>query len=117
MRPHPATRMVAGAPPPDPHLAAFVGLIFRHFRPRRGRIPRFGDDALRRLTMPVLLVVGGGDGLLDSSESQRRLEHSARRLTVRYLPEAGHLLPGQTQPILDFLRSSVNGHAEHQAGV
>ena len=34
-----AGRAPTQATPPNPHFAAFVSLIFQHFRPRRERIP------------------------------------------------------------------------------
>ena len=105
-------RMLAGATPAnppaiDPQVASLVSLIQKHFRPRRGRIPVLSDEALRRLSMPVMLVVGGCDVFLDSAGSKRRLEAAASRVTVRFLPEAGHLLPAQTRPILEFLCGSA----------
>ena len=62
---------------------------------------------MKRLTMPVMLIVGGHDALIDSQDSKRRLERSAPHLTVRLLPEAGHVLRGQTLPILEFLRGTT----------
>lgn len=56
--------------------------------------------------MPVLLVVGGRDPMLDSAESHRRLERAVPRLTVRFLPDAGHILLDQTAPVLSFLQSA-----------
>jgi pimeloyl-ACP methyl ester carboxylesterase len=96
----------ANAAQAEPQLAAFVLLVFKHFRPRSARVPILGDDALRRLTMPLLLIAGGRDALLDSADSRRRLERCAPRLTVRLLPEAGHFLPDQTVAVLEFLRST-----------
>lgn len=87
----------------DP-LAQLLAVTFRHFRPRRARVPRFSDKELQKLTMPVMLIVGDGDVLLDSTESARRLERSAALPTVRLLPDMGHVIWGQTRPILDFLR-------------
>lgn len=67
-------------------------------------LPVFSDEALRRLTMPVLAIAGGRDVLLDSAGTKRRLERSAPRSEVVLLPEAGHVILGQTQRILSFLR-------------
>jgi hypothetical protein len=53
----------------------------------------------------VLAVVGGRDAMLDSPGTRRRLEHAVPRATVRLLPDAGHVLLGQTEPILEFLLS------------
>ncbi|MBB2915512.1 pimeloyl-ACP methyl ester carboxylesterase [Streptosporangium becharense] len=96
------------APATTPEAQAFgeyMMLINKHFRPRREKIPVFDDDALRRLTMPMLVIVGGLDTVLDSHDTRRRLEQAVPHATVNLLPDAGHLLEGQTMPILDFLRA------------
>lgn len=67
------------------------------------KLPLFSDEALQRLTMPVLAIVGGNDVLLDSAETKRRLETNVPQAEIRYLPEAGHFIPGQTHAILEFL--------------
>jgi pimeloyl-ACP methyl ester carboxylesterase len=82
----------------------FVSLIHQNFRLRMVKMPVFSDETLKRLTMPVLAILGGKDVLLDSAGTKRRLERNCAHAEIRYLPEAGHLLPGQTMPILDFLR-------------
>jgi pimeloyl-ACP methyl ester carboxylesterase len=99
---------ILGRPPADPPPAAkafmnFVSLIHQHFRPRMVKLPIFSDDALRRLNMPVLAIVGARDVLLDSAETRRRLERHAPKPEVVYLPEAGHYIPGQTERVLAFL--------------
>jgi pimeloyl-ACP methyl ester carboxylesterase len=67
------------------------------------RLPVFSDDALRKLDMPVLAIVGPRDVLLNSTETKRRLERHASKAEVVYLPEAGHFIPGQTKRIPAFL--------------
>ena len=66
-------------------------------------LPVFSDDALRRLTMPLLAIVGGRDVLLASRETKQRLERHAPHAEVVYLPEAGHLITGQTAKVIEFL--------------
>jgi pimeloyl-ACP methyl ester carboxylesterase len=78
-------------------------LIARHFRPRRGKVPIFKDRDLNKLTMPVLLVVGGRDVLLDSKESAKRLRNAATNPTIRLLPDAGHVIGGQEEVVEEFL--------------
>ncbi len=85
--------------------AAMASLVFKHFKPRLGPVPRFDDVALRRLAMPILAVVGEQDAMLDARQTVRRLEQTAAHATVRSLPDVGHLLPDQTGPVLDFLRT------------
>ena len=103
-----AAEIVLGKAPenPAPAMQFFMGffaLIHKHFRARMVKLPVFSDQALTRLTMPVMAIVGGKDVLFDSDDTRRRLERSAAHAQVRYLPDAGHLIPGQTQAILDFL--------------
>ncbi|GAA4590249.1 alpha/beta hydrolase [Planotetraspora phitsanulokensis] len=93
-------------PERDRSFADFVMLIDRHFRPRRDRLPVFADDTLRRLTMPVLVIAGGRDALLDSYGTRRRIARNVPHATVDLLEDAGHLLQGQTSRILGFLRAT-----------
>lgn len=92
------------ATPAARHFGDFMSLILAHFRPRMVKIPIFSDGALQRLTMPVMAIVGGRDAILDSADTRRRLERHVAHAEIRFLPEVGHLIPGQTAPILDFLR-------------
>ncbi|SDH13448.1 alpha/beta fold hydrolase [Nonomuraea jiangxiensis] len=88
-------------------LGEFALLVHRHFRSRRGKVPVFGDEALRGLDVPLLVVVGGRDALLDSYDTRRRLARLLPHADVRLLPEAGHLLPAQTREIQDFLEPAA----------
>lgn len=104
-------RIVLGVePPPTPEAQEFgeyMMLVTEHFRPRRVALPRFDDDALRHLEeVPVLAIVGGRDRMLDSAGTRRRLERALPGAVVRVLPDAGHLLLDQAEPVRDFLLSS-----------
>lgn len=85
-------------------MADLTTLVFRHFRPRLGTVPRFGHDALGRLRMPVLAVLGARDAMLDAAQTATRLTRAVPGATVRVLPGSGHLLPDQTGAVLDFLQ-------------
>jgi pimeloyl-ACP methyl ester carboxylesterase len=84
----------------------FMVLIFKYFRPRVVKIPIFSDGALQRLTMPVLAIVGGKDVMLDSARTRDRLAPIVPHADIRFLPDARHYIPGQTETILEFLRAS-----------
>ncbi|MEV4457334.1 alpha/beta fold hydrolase [Microbispora sp. NPDC049633] len=102
--------MVMGDAPSDPRFAAYLDYaaqIARHFRPRRERLPVFGDEALGGLAMPMFVIVGGRDVLLDSRDTERRLRRLVPHATVRHLPDAPHGLRGHAEPILAFLRDST----------
>jgi pimeloyl-ACP methyl ester carboxylesterase len=83
----------------------FVLLVAQHFRYRREPVPVVDDAALRRATMPILVVLGARDALVDSRRSAERLSRLVPSATVRVLPDVGHLLPSQTEPVLEFLRA------------
>jgi pimeloyl-ACP methyl ester carboxylesterase len=82
-----------------------VVLTFTHFNPRREKLPVFPDDALRGLTMPVLVIVGGRDAMFDSRQTARRVRECVGHSTVNLFPDAGHAIFGQAEPITEFLRA------------
>ncbi|MBO4271039.1 alpha/beta fold hydrolase [Microbispora triticiradicis] len=82
-----------------------VVLTFTHFNPRRERLPVFSDDALRGLAMPVLVIAGDRDAMIDSRQTARRVRKSVPHATVRLLPQVGHAVFGQAEPIAEFLRA------------
>jgi len=102
-----ALKAALGSRDVNPRVADYLMLIFTHFIGRRDRLPIFGDVALRRLTMPTLLIVGGQDAMLDSADTRARLEACAPRAATRFLPEAGHMITGQGEAILAFLREAA----------
>jgi len=86
-----------------PEVVDYLTLAFTHFLPRRERLPVFTDDALRRLTMPVLVIVGGRDAMMDSHETARRVGDTVPGASVVLLPEVAHSVIGQTRPMTEFL--------------
>lgn len=100
-------RAPAAAPKGAQVFGEFIALIHEHFRPRMTKLPIFTDEALRRLTMPVLAILGGKDVLLDSAGTRRRLESDVRQVEILFFPEGRHFIPGQTMPILKFLQTSA----------
>jgi pimeloyl-ACP methyl ester carboxylesterase len=84
-------------------------LVSKNYRYRTGELPVFDDNALRRLTMPVHVLVGQLDVMVDSLETKRRLEAAAPHATVRLLPGIGHFVPVQVAAELEFLTSAGQG--------
>ncbi|MEV6561770.1 alpha/beta fold hydrolase [Nocardia sp. NPDC051756] len=80
-----------------------VVLTFAEFKPRTERLPIFSDDALRGLTMPMLVIVGSRDVMLDSAVTAERVRRCVPHATVHVLPEAGHAILGQTDTVSKFL--------------
>jgi pimeloyl-ACP methyl ester carboxylesterase len=88
---------------PKPVLDALL-VVFRNFRPRMERIPRCTDTDLAALPMPVQVIVGSNDALLDSRETRERVERCVRNAEVTLVENAGHILPPQTAPVGEFLK-------------
>jgi pimeloyl-ACP methyl ester carboxylesterase len=108
------TERISGKPPENPSPAAkavndFMALVFRNMRPRTSSFPVFSDEELRRLTMPVMTILGGKDVFVDSERVKTRLERSLAKPNILFLPDSRHSIVGQTQAILDFLRSVHEG--------
>lgn len=107
--------MVFG-PAPDEIPAAlrpfrdFMALLHAHTRPRPVKIPIVPDEALARLTMPVLTILGGKDVMLDSFGTRQRLQAQIPHAEILFFPEGRHVITGLTGRITDFLRG-VQGAA------
>jgi pimeloyl-ACP methyl ester carboxylesterase len=87
-----------------PEVVDYLATTFSQFLPRRERLPVFADDALRKLTMPVLVIVGGRDAMFDSHDTVRRVDATMPHATVVLLPDVAHSIIGQTRSITEFLR-------------
>lgn len=102
-------RMGGSAGPPDEVPVAtrafgdFMDLVFANFRPRREVLPPFDDARLRRLTMPVLAILGAKDVMIDSAGARDRLVRDVSGAEIVWLPEAGHILVGQGGTLDGFL--------------
>ncbi|MEJ2109066.1 MAG: alpha/beta hydrolase [Acidobacteriota bacterium] len=82
----------------------YMSTTQKHVRPRIGKLRVFSDEDLKKLTMPLLAIVGAEDVIFNSLETKERLEKYGQNATVHYLPKVGHSIINQTETILDFLR-------------
>ncbi|TNF37398.1 MAG: alpha/beta fold hydrolase [Deltaproteobacteria bacterium] len=104
-----ARELVLGTATPVPttpeeiRLGLFLLLVIKSARPRFVKLPIFSDAALSALTLPTLVFLGGRDVLFDSPATRRRFEAHMPHADVRWLPDVGHYITGQTEPIHTFL--------------
>lgn len=84
-------------------LGGYIATIFTHFIPRTDPVPRPSTARLSRLSMPVLMIVGDKDNMLDSAGRRRRLAAAVPHAKIIRLPDAGHAVVGQTAPVREFL--------------
>ncbi len=87
---------------PD-EVVSYSKLISSHFNPRVVVIPLLTDEELKRLKMPVLLIVGAKDALLHSKKTAARMRKVLPHASVVLLPGVGHVLIDQINRIMDFL--------------
>lgn len=87
-------------------IGRLSALIFQHFIPRTQPLPVHSEAQLRTLPMPVMAVLGGKDVFIDAPLARERLEANVPKLSMRYLPEGLHFLPGQTEAVGEFLRAA-----------
>ena len=85
-------------------VADFMSLISLHFRHNLAKVTRFEDEALGRITRPLLLIVGGRDAMIDSTETRNRVTTNIATAQIEYLADAGHALSGYTKIVDTFLR-------------
>ena len=110
---HAAAELVLGprpAPPDDPALAELhqamhdhLFLILDSYRPRRTTLPRFSDDQIRQLSIPVLVIAGAEDRLIDADDTSRRLKELLPDVEMHLRPGVGHIPTDYTAVIEEFL--------------
>ena len=102
-------RLVFGNRPVPEEVDEFATLIMTHFKSRIGVLPLFSDEELRRLTMPVLLLVGAEDALRDGRKIVGRMQELVPDLTATIIPGGGHALFDTTAQVLPFLATAGRG--------
>jgi len=96
-------------PPIARKFVELMALINRGVRPRMARIPVFDDAALRVLTLPMLVILGGRDLTIDSFDTRRRLARTNPTVEIEFRPDAGHHIPDRTEAVLAFLSRPTSG--------
>lgn len=89
--------------PVDENVIAFTKLMGEHYNPRPEAPAPLPDEALARLTMPTLLVVGGKDMTSDNRKAIARMERLLPHFQAALLPDAGHVLLDTPVQVLPFL--------------
>ena len=96
-------RIVFGKQPIHPEAVTFMNVIMTNFRPRIEPQALFTDEELKRLTMPVLLLIGAQDALLPVDKIAARLKGLLPNLTTHLFPNMGHVLHNTAEQVIPFL--------------
>ena len=102
-------RLVLGGQSVPTEIEETMTLNMTHFKTRIGVVPLFSDDELRRLRMPVQLVIGRRDALRDAEKIAARMQQHVPQLTPTIIPDAGHALINSQSSILAFLAATASG--------
>lgn len=86
-----------------PQVTEFMTLISKHFIYQRSPIPIRTDSELKGLQMPVLLIMGEEDTMIDAQATRQRLAQNAGDATIHMLPDLGHLLPDTAEDVAEFV--------------
>jgi pimeloyl-ACP methyl ester carboxylesterase len=87
----------------DPRILEFQALVSANFNPLTETIPIFGDEALKRITMPLQYFGGDRDALLDTAGTAARLSGLCPAAEIHVLPDTGHAILDQWPAIIAFL--------------
>ncbi len=96
-------RMVYGNLVVPAEVETFSNLVQNHYNPRTDAQPLFADEELRRLVMPVLLVVGAEDCFYAAEKVAARLQKLLPHFHGVILPETGHVLLDVKPYVMPFL--------------
>jgi pimeloyl-ACP methyl ester carboxylesterase len=99
-------KVVFGKQNIPPETLRFSRVMLDNFISRKTAMPVFTDEELRRLAMPVLLIVSRQDALFDWQKTVERLKTLLPDLKTVVLSEAGHSIYDHTELILPFLYKS-----------
>lgn len=80
----------------------FMNLILENYNPIQN-LPVFADERLQQLDMPVLLIGGENDSIIDTQASAQRLSRLVPSAEIRMLPNCGHAVFNSIEYIIPFL--------------
>lgn len=86
-----------------PQVLEFINLILSGYNPVTEVLPLFSDGELQRLTMPVLMVAGERDVMLDAPGAAARLKALLPCAEIHLLEGIGHMVVSALEYAHPFL--------------
>lgn len=84
-------------------IVDFINLILSGFNPISEELPQYSSDEVERLKMPLLMVAGAEDELLDAPGAADFLKKHAPQAEIHLLDNTGHMIQNAYAFILPFL--------------
>ena len=95
--------------PHSPPPGVAEAFVFMHsiYKTRRDTLPVLTDEELDRIAVPVLLLGGARDAVLDIPATDARLRRHLARYESEIDPHGGHAFVGKGAKLVEFLRRSA----------
>lgn len=100
-------KLMLGTGDLDEETMRVIGTISQNFHPRVEAPPLLSDQELRSLSMPVLVMGGANDGLIDMPATAKRMRSLVPDVTIRMVAGRGHALMGMAGEYGAFLKEKV----------
>lgn len=84
-------------------IVDFINLILSGFNPISEELPQYSGEEVERLKMPLLMVAGVEDEMLDASGAAEYLRKHAPQAEIHLLEHTGHMIQNAYAFILPFL--------------
>lgn len=89
-------------------IVDFINLILSGFNPISEELPGYSAKEVDKLTMPLLMVAGEDDDLIDQPGAAAFLKQHAPQTEVHLLEHTGHMIQNAYSYILPFLEKHGN---------
>ena len=87
-------------------ITQVTSMIMKHFNPMTGALPFSGADRLKKLSMPVLFIVGENDVTLNPYKAAEKLKASVADCEVQIIKGSPHVIYNLMDTVIPFLRFS-----------
>jgi len=84
-------------------VSDFTNLVMENFNPILEPLPIISDDALCKLTMPVMYIAGENDIMLNALKTENRLKENCPNLKSVVLNDTGHVVFDIMDLVIPFL--------------
>lgn len=92
---------------PPPGVAEAFVWMHSIYKTRRDILPVLTDEELNRIAVPVLLLAGAQDAVLDIPATDARLRRHLASFESEIDPQGGHAFLGKGAELVDFLGQSA----------
>ena len=97
-------RLVYGTSAIPEEVLQVADMIMENFNPMVAALPIFGEERLKKLTMPVLYIAGENDVTVDAKKTAQRIRRLMPRSATVLLENHGHVVYDVMDRIMPFLQ-------------